>query len=280
MEFNPTYDTVHNEGCDLHYWYQGIGPLIVFIPGGNGHGRQFNALMAALSAQYTCATFDRRQMSASQVKVNKILSPPQQARDALAVIKALGFEKAIVFGSSLGGIIAFQLAIDYSEVVDHLICHEAPTSLLLPNASELWEWLLSLYEIYKTSGTSAAFVEFEKKFIGFGEDGVPATTSPEPENGVNFWENEFLIAGTYVPDLRRLVERKVSVGLMTAIRSRDAFYARTTLEQEKILGCLRAAVPGHHQGFEVETAEFAPAMLEMLGELESRRNSASSVLLS
>lgn len=40
MEFNPTKATVHNEDCDLHYWHQGSGPLIVFIPGGNGHGRR------------------------------------------------------------------------------------------------------------------------------------------------------------------------------------------------------------------------------------------------
>jgi pimeloyl-ACP methyl ester carboxylesterase len=39
----------------------------------------------------------------------------KQARDIAAVIKALGFEKAILFGSSLGGIIGFQFAVDFPE---------------------------------------------------------------------------------------------------------------------------------------------------------------------
>ncbi|KAK4096956.1 hypothetical protein N658DRAFT_527397, partial [Parathielavia hyrcaniae] len=97
MEFNPTRAIVHNEGCDLHYWYQGKGPLITFVPGGNGHGRQFNNMIAALSDRYTCATFtfDRRQMSASKAEVNKKLSAPQQVRDIRAIIKAMGFEKSI-----------------------------------------------------------------------------------------------------------------------------------------------------------------------------------------
>lgn len=73
-------------------------------------------------------------MSASTCKVDRILSPIQQARDVAAIIEALGYAKSIVFGSSLGGIIAFQFAIDFAEMVDHLICHEAPTFSLLPDA--------------------------------------------------------------------------------------------------------------------------------------------------
>lgn len=42
MPFEPTRASVLTEGCDLHYWYQGSGPLLVFIPGGGGIGRQFN----------------------------------------------------------------------------------------------------------------------------------------------------------------------------------------------------------------------------------------------
>ena len=45
MAFNPTRAIVHNEGCDIHYWHQGSGPLILFVPGGNGHGLQYNKLM-------------------------------------------------------------------------------------------------------------------------------------------------------------------------------------------------------------------------------------------
>lgn len=271
MEFNPTNAIVHNEGCDLHYWYQGKGPLIVFVPGGNGHGRQFNAIIAALSDKFTGATFDRRQMSSSQVKVNKRISPPQQVRDIRAIIKAMGFDKAILFGSSAGGFFALQFAHDFPEMVDRVISHEAGLISLLPDASEVMEWGLNLLDIRDNEGIDQAAAEFAKKLIGYTDEGVPPTVSPPPENPRNFWENEFPVLLGYTPNLWRVKENKVSVGVMRGIRCKDAFYARSVDEQAKILGCPHAVVPGHHQGFESETAEFLPALLDMLDTLERRK---------
>jgi pimeloyl-ACP methyl ester carboxylesterase len=56
--------------------------------------------------------------------------PPQEARDIVAVINALGFQKAIVFGNSLGGIRSFQFTIDHPEIIDHPICHETPNIMI------------------------------------------------------------------------------------------------------------------------------------------------------
>ncbi|KAH6986786.1 Alpha/Beta hydrolase protein [Ilyonectria destructans] len=273
MDFNPTKAIVHSEGCDLHYWYQGTGPLITFIPGGNGHGRQFNNIIAALSDRFTCATFDRRQMSASQVKVNKKLSPPQQARDIRAIIKAMGFDKSILFGSSSGGIFAFQFAHDFPEMVDHMISHEAGTIAILPDASRLFEWFLHLMEVFETRGLEQVASEFEEKLTGYNDEGIPKTLPPEPENPRNFWENEFPVLLGYVPNLWRLIENKTSIGTMRGVRCKDAFFARAPEEQAKILGCPCFVVPGHHQGFEVETKEFVPYLLEMLDILEKKRSS-------
>jgi pimeloyl-ACP methyl ester carboxylesterase len=271
MEFNPTKATVHNEGCDLHYWYQGIGPLITFIPGGNGHGRQFNSMIAALSDRFTCVTFDRRQMSASQVKVNKKLNPPQQARDIRAIITALGFDKSILFGSSSGGIFALQFAHDFPDMVDHLIAHEAPTIMLLPDASEVVEWFIHLMEVYETRGLEQAQREFGEKLIGYGDEGIPKTMPPDAGNVRNFWDNEFPILLGYVPNLWRIKENKTSVGVMRGVRCKEAFFARTPVEQAKILDSPMFLVPGHHQGFEVETGEFLPHFLKMLDTLEEKR---------
>ncbi|KAK7429488.1 hypothetical protein QQZ08_004081 [Neonectria magnoliae] len=141
-------------------------------------------------------------MSASKAKVNKKLSPPQKARDIRAVI--------------------------LSTMVDHLITHEAPTSCLLPDTSEMFDWSLNLVEVFETRGLEAAAGEFEASLIGYDAEGVPACAKPEPWNQRNFWENEFPILLGYVP--------------------------------------------GHHQGFEVETTEFLPYFLNMLGNLAKRRS--------
>jgi pimeloyl-ACP methyl ester carboxylesterase len=271
MPFNPTYATVENEDCNLHYWYQGSGPLLAFIPGGNGHGRQYNSIMSLLSDRYTVATFDRRQMSSSQVKINKLWNPAQQARDAVAVVKAMGFSKSSFFCSSSGGVVGFQLAVDSPEIIEHIICHEAPTTALLPDGTKYMDMIFQQRELYQTSGVAAAFEEFQKHMIGYENPDVPPTVPPEPENGVNFWENEAVNATIYCPDLRKIKANGTSIGIAVGARSRDAHYARTTIEQQKILGCLRVVFPGHHQGFEVESDLFAPVLIDMLQELKTRK---------
>lgn len=278
MAFNPTRAVVRNEGCDLHYWHQGTGPLLLFIPGGNGHGRQFNNILAALSDRFTCATFDRRQMSASTVVSgpNKKLNPPQQARDIRAVVTALGFDRAILFGSSSGGIFALQFAHDFPGMVDRLVAHEAPTITLLPDASRVLEWFLHLMEVYETRGLEAAAAEFGEQLIGYDDEGVPETVPPPPENQRNFWENEFPVLLGFCPNLWRIRENGTSVGVMRAVRCKEAFFARTPAEQAKILGLPGVmTVPGHHQGFEVETEAFVPCLLEMLADLEKRKSGGS-----
>jgi len=270
------HSTVHNEGCDLHYWHQGQGPLLItFVPGGNGHGRQFLPLMALLSARhgFTCATFDRRQMSASQVSSqNKRLSPPQQARDIRTVIAALGFARSVLFGSSSGAIFALQFAHDFPDMTIHVIAHEGPTFTLLPDASELFEWFARLLEVYEQNGIEKAAAEFAARLTGYDDEGLPPTASPAPGNARNFWDNEMpVLAGGYVPNLWRIRENKTSVGVMRGVRCRDAFFARAVDEQARILGCPSALVPGHHQGFEVETEAFLPCFLDMLATLERRK---------
>lgn len=276
MESNLTKAIVHNEGCDLHYFYQGQGPLITFIPGGNGHGRQFFNLMAALADKFTCVTFDRRQMSASQVKVNKKLSPPQQARDIRAVIHAMGFDKSILFGSSSGGLFAFTFAHDFPEMVDHLISHEAPTTSLLPEASEVFEQFLRFQEIYETEGLEKVSALWSAGLIGYEDEGIPKTVRAEPENARNFWQYEFPSLLGYTPNFWRIKQNGTSIGVMRGVRCKDAFFAKSTEEQAKVLDCTKMLVPGHHQGFEVETKEFLPSFLEMLDILEKKRKEAGA----
>lgn len=274
MEFNPTYADVENEDCSLHYWYQGKGPLIVFVPGSDGHGRQFKHMLALLSDSYTCATFDRRQMTNSPAKVNKIFNPPQQARDIIAIIKAIGFEKAIIFGSSLGGILGFQLAVDHPEAVEHLIAHEAPTANLLPNYSTLFEWFINgPIETAKKAGPFAAWAEFGSAITGVDDKESPAVEVEmmTEENAKNFWENEALVGLAYAPNLRWIVENETSVAVMVGAKSGDGMIPTAVLEQERILGCLRVVAPGNHQEFETESKVFAPILRKLIDDLEKKK---------
>jgi pimeloyl-ACP methyl ester carboxylesterase len=189
-------------------------------------------------------------------------------------MRAVGFEKAIIFGSSGGGILAFQFAHDYPQRVEHIIAHEAPTMLLVPDASKWVDWQHRLFEIRDNDGFDAAQAEFNKILIGYEDEGVPRPALQGRENFENAWANEVEVFSTYIPNLWRVREQGTSVGLMRGERSRDAVYARATYEQEKILGCLRMDVPGHHQGFEVEVEAFLPVFLDMLKQLDERKRKA------
>lgn len=104
-----SYGTVDTDGCSIRYWYQGTSPLLIFVPGGNGHERQFNPIMGLLDTHFTVATFDRRQTSAStSIAGNRPLNPAQQARDSIAVMKAIGYTTTSLCTSSSGEINGLQ----------------------------------------------------------------------------------------------------------------------------------------------------------------------------
>lgn len=269
MTTTATHDTVVSESCTLHYWYQGAGPLLIFVPGGNGHARQYYAIMEILKDQYTVATFDRRQMSASVSTSPGIWNPVQHARDIISVMRALGHSTTSVFASSGGGVIALQLAVSYPSVLEHVVIHEAPTSSLLPaeESTEFMDHVFELQDIFRKGGVKAAMPEFSKRIMVGMDDGIP-TLHPEPENQLNQFENESPWMGLYCPDLQRIKDNGTSITVGYGAKSKNekgwAVYVRTTVVQAERLGCERVQFPGHHQGFETEPGAFAPVLRDVL----------------
>jgi pimeloyl-ACP methyl ester carboxylesterase len=277
MAFNPTYASLESENCDLHYWHQGSGPLLIFIPGGGGIGRQFNCLFPYLDEDFTVCTYDRRQTNLSVVKdgVNKQMNIVQQCRDIISIIKALGHQRASIFGNSGGAVIAFQFAVSYPEYLDHVIAHEGPTTILIDDTTYHVDRAFVLYDTYREKGALAAFQSFRVEFKGYEEEDFKPESeggraTPSPADGINFWENEFMTFTIYCPDLRKIVENKVSMAVARGVKSADAFYARTTIKQAEILGCKNFVFPGHHSGFQSFPEKFSKALNEAFREMEVR----------
>ena len=268
MVFDPVYKSTEAEDCDLHYWYQGAGPLLVMIPGGGGIGRQFNAIFGYLDQHFTVCTYDRRQTSASKVNEAKQLNPAQQARDVIAIMKAMDREKTSIFGNSGGGVIALQFAVSYPQYLDHVMVHEAPTTALLPDSTYHLDRAFMLIDVFRRDGVEAAFEAFRTEMKGF-EDSPPLSL-PSIEDGQNFWENEFMQFTIYCPDLRQIVRNQVSIAVAAGAKSQDAFYARTTEPQSEILHCPRFLLPSHHTGYEAEPGLFAVELLRAFAEMELR----------
>lgn len=292
VEFQKATATL--EDCVLHIRYTGSGSnLLLLIPGGHGLGSTYNGILPLLAAsgKYTVATFDRRGHGASQFmpsgeEINEQMNPAQSARDVLAIIRQLGFEQATVFGTSMGGVIAFQFAIQFPQHVDKLIAHESPTMALLPGdeGTHFIDWAFAVFRTYKTAGPKKAMVEFLSMTVGWkatssgaGADIPPPQSEDEIEMDRDhlFWfENEYMLS-VFTPNLLELKRHlsgqykdTLKVALTVGRDSGDAPYAKTTYVQKDILGCQHHMWPGGHLLYQVDPEGFVRTFQDTLEKLE------------
>lgn len=113
-------------GYRMHYAVSGQdgAPALALIHGGLGGGDgsrdTINRQATALSAEYRCVFYDRRACGESDAPEGGY-DMPNCARDLAGLLSHLGIAKAHVLGSSAGGPIATQFALDFPEMTDALI---------------------------------------------------------------------------------------------------------------------------------------------------------------
>lgn len=98
----------------LNYEERGQGPAFLFIPGLVGLLNAWEFQMAEFSKRYRCIAFDHRGAGDSD-KPKDSYSTQAIARDAIALLDTLGIDKAHVAGTSTGGCVLQNLAIDYPQ---------------------------------------------------------------------------------------------------------------------------------------------------------------------
>ena len=163
----PRTGTVHTEGANIVYDYEGDGPLLLTIAGGGGDAMRYAQISNILADEYTVVNYDRRCNSRSTGDASVDLDMAQSASDAAAVIRAMGVEKAYVFGNSGGANIGLKLAEDLPEVISGLIVHEPPVMSILPDAETWLGFVQRVHETYISQGTRAAMALFFNSLVGF-----------------------------------------------------------------------------------------------------------------
>ncbi len=98
----------------LNYTDTGEGEPILFIPGLMGLLNAWDFQIPYFSKNYRCITFDHRGTGESD-KPDNAYSTDLIAQDAAGLLDALGIEKAHVAGTSTGGCVLQNLALDYPE---------------------------------------------------------------------------------------------------------------------------------------------------------------------
>ncbi len=91
---------------------RGRGPAFIFIPGLVGLLNAWDFQVAEFSKRYRCISFDHRGAGDSD-KPAKGYTTQALARDVIGLMDKLGIEKAHVAGTSTGGCVLQNLAIDH-----------------------------------------------------------------------------------------------------------------------------------------------------------------------
>jgi aminoacrylate hydrolase len=112
---------------------QGEGPTVLLVAGLGGRGSFWNRQVQALSRHFRVITHDHRGCGVSS-RSRVVYSAEQMAEDVIALMDALGIERAHVVGHSTGGAIGQFLALHHPQRLDRLVISASwagPTELFL-----------------------------------------------------------------------------------------------------------------------------------------------------
>jgi pimeloyl-ACP methyl ester carboxylesterase len=130
--------TLRVADIDIYYEIEGEGEPLLFIHGLGSSTRDWQRQTAAFRLDYRVITFDLRGHGNSD-KPPGPYSIPLFAADTVALMRALDIDSAHVVGMSLGGMIAFQLAVSAPDLVRSLvIVNAAPEFFLGTFPDNLW----------------------------------------------------------------------------------------------------------------------------------------------
>ena len=94
----------------------GSGPAFIFIPGLVGLGDAWSSQLDHFSKHYRCVTFDHRGAGDSDRPMEpSAYSTAALARDVIGLMDTLGIDKAHVAGTSTGGCVLQNLALDHPD---------------------------------------------------------------------------------------------------------------------------------------------------------------------
>jgi pimeloyl-ACP methyl ester carboxylesterase len=107
-------------GARIAWERRGAGEPLLLIHG-LGYARWgWEPVVDSLAEQHDVVLFDNRGIGESDAP-NGLYSVRMLAEDAVAVLDAAELERAHVLGTSLGGMVALQVALDWPERVDRLV---------------------------------------------------------------------------------------------------------------------------------------------------------------
>ncbi len=135
---------IEANGIKLNYAVTGQGEPIFFIHGLGSSGRDWEYQVDFFSPSYQVVTYDVRGHGQSG-KPRGPYSIPLFAADAAALIQALQIKPAHIVGISMGGMIAFQLAVSAPALLRSLVIVNSAPALVIKTLAERLQLLQRLW---------------------------------------------------------------------------------------------------------------------------------------
>jgi epoxide hydrolase 4 len=127
LEDRVTHGYADSNGVKIHYASLGSGPLVIMIHGFPDYWYTWRRQMEGLADRFQVVAIDQRGYNLSDRPAGvENYDMRLLVGDAIAVIKHLGQQKAVVVGHDWGGMVAWQLAMNAPEFVDRLIILNLP----------------------------------------------------------------------------------------------------------------------------------------------------------
>lgn len=132
---DPDSRFVEVNGLRVHYKQMGSGePLILLLHGFGANTSSWRKVMAPLAGLGTVVAYDRPGFGLTERPLDEALhtwpgpnpySPDAQADQVVALIEALGFQRAILVGNSAGGTVAMHTYLRHPERVQAIVFVDA-----------------------------------------------------------------------------------------------------------------------------------------------------------
>jgi pimeloyl-ACP methyl ester carboxylesterase len=262
-----TDHTVPIPGGSLYYRTQGRGSPLVLIGGGPSNADTLSAVADQLDRDYTVVSYDRRGYSRSQLDDREApVSIGQHADDVRLIIKDLNMGPAVVFGTSIGALIALELAAAAPGAVGPLVGHEPPLGQLLTGDDR------ATFDDGGTGSDAGAALDALARSTGVRR-GAQAGSGGAGDKA-RAGDIELLIrrdipaVGQYHLDLDRLAPMAGRIVVAAGRDSREFYPYRCAARLAEGLGLPLAELPGNHAGMIQHPAEFAAALERLLKSAE------------
>lgn len=111
---------IKSNQIELYYETHGAGQPLVLISGLGYSSWQWHKMVPFLAKHFQAVTFDNRGVGQSDKPAGPYTAQ-MLAADTVGLLDALGIEKAIIVGHSMGGFIAQAMALDFAQRISKLI---------------------------------------------------------------------------------------------------------------------------------------------------------------